>query len=361
LTGEIEHRLLEVERGDRDAADFMQEITTYACEIVDVAKTFDYEDLYDTTTPLGDCPSCGRPVFEVAWFYRCKEEPGVSREDDCPMRFWKDTAGRYLDRESVKALCRDGKTGTLDGFTARNGRTYKGFIELDREEWKLQVRSLGYNEGEGVSDLVEYEVNPDPLGRCPFEEECSVVESPTEFVCERKLKEEEPGVGEDRPKTCGFVFPRTVCKREITRDEAEVYLRNGKTELLEEFTSRFGRPFSATLVLKKTGRHGFEFPPRKARGGATEDGTEKGVSGAKKKKKTSKTTRKKKTTRKQKTTKKKTTGKKTTRKKKPVTKKQTATRKQAVASKPPATKTKSAKALRTGADAAEADPSRAGQ
>ena len=161
LTGEIEHHLLEVERGSRKASDFMAEITNYACEIVETAKTFEYEDLYDTKTPLGSCPSCGKPVFEMAWFYRCTEEPGVEREDDCPMRFWKDTSGRYLNRDAVSALLRDGKTGTLDGFTARNGRTYKGFIEVDREEWKLVVKSLGYNEGEGVSELVEYDVNPD--------------------------------------------------------------------------------------------------------------------------------------------------------------------------------------------------------
>ena len=63
------------------------------------------------------------------------------------------------------------------------------------------------------------------------------------------------------------MLPRTVCKRELTRKEALVYLANGRTELLEDFTSRFGRPFSAILFLKENGRHGFEFPPR---GGAAE-------------------------------------------------------------------------------------------
>ncbi len=317
LTGEIEHHLLEVERGSRKAEDFMAEITNYACEIVDTAKTFEYEDLYDTKESLGDCPRCGRPVFELAWFYRCAADADVEPEDDCPMRFWKDTAGRYLDRDTVVALLRDGKTGTLDGFTARNGRTYKGFIEIDRDEWKLVVRSLGYNEGEGVSDLVEYEVNSDPLGRCPFDQDCAVVESPTQYLCERQLKIEqarserekngqvegaESGDVEDLPKGCGFVLPRTVCKREITREEAEVYLAKRRTDLLEEFTSRFGRPFSATLVLKENGRHGFEFPPRKARGGKTGDAKSSGAS------------RKKKTTKK-KTTKKKATKKKVSKKK----------------------------------------------
>src|SRR4029453_10167524 len=71
-----------------------------------------------------------------------------------------------------------------------------------------------------------------------------------------------------------FVLPRTVCKREITREEALVYLRSGRTELLTEFTSRFGRPFSAVLFLKENGRHGFEFPPRgQAAAGATAPAT----------------------------------------------------------------------------------------
>ncbi len=90
-----------------------------------------------------------------------------------------------------------------------------------------------------------------------------------------------------------MVLPRTVCKREITREEALVYLGGGKTDLLTEFTSRFGRPFAARLVLKKNGRHGFEFEPRKGRG--------KGASPGRGRKKTAtrkKTTRKKATRRK---------------------------------------------------------------
>jgi DNA topoisomerase-3 len=168
----------------------------------------------------------------------------------------------------VQTLLRDGKTGVIDGFTARNGRSYRAHIEIDREAWQIKVRSAGWDEGGTAIDVPEYEVNPEPLGRCPFDEECSVVESPTQFVCERALKDEDAAKDESRPKSCGFVFPRTICKREITREEALVYVAAGKTELLADFTSRFGRPFSATLVLKKTGRHGFEFQPR---GRARED------------------------------------------------------------------------------------------
>jgi DNA topoisomerase-3 len=251
----------------------MSEIADYATEIVDRAKNFEYDELYDANDSLGPCPRCGRPVIEMAWFYRCTPVEGAPPEQDCPMRFWKDTSGRYLDRNTVQMLLKDGKTPVIDGFTARNGRTYRAHLEIDREAWQVKVRSAGWDEG-SVVDVPEYDVNPEPLGRCPFDEDCQVVESPTQFICERLLKEEGAAAkDESRPKSCGFVFPRTVCKREITRDEALVYVATGKTELLTDFTSRFGRPFAATLVLKKTGRHGFEFQPRgEAKKPAASDG-----------------------------------------------------------------------------------------
>jgi DNA topoisomerase-3 len=278
LTGELELHLRQVEKGSRSKRDFMSEIADYTVEIVDRAKGFSYDELYDANDVLGNCPACGRPVIEMAWFYRCKEEP--PRDPDCTLRIWKDTSGRYIDRASVRVLLRDGKTGVIDGFTARDGRTYRGVLEIVRDDWTVAVRSAGWNEDATSADP-EFEVNPEPLGRCPFEEDCSIVESPTQFVCERKLKEAElsreeraRAAAEGGPQSCGFVLPRTVCKREITREEALHYVAEGKTPLLTDFTSRFGRPFSATLVLKENGRHGFEFPPRKARGAAAADGGE---------------------------------------------------------------------------------------
>ena len=280
LTGELEKHLGEVEHGQRSAAQFMSEIEAYAREIVDHAKGFEYEALYANEPPLGPCPRTGRPVKERAWFYSADEDPSAPEGAPTPMLFWKDTSGRYINREVVAALLRDGKTGVLDGFTARDGRTYKGSIEIDREAWRMKVRSAGPGDGESASASPEYDVNPAPLARCPFDEDCQVVESPTHFTCERKLKESEPGPHEGAPKSCGFQLPRTVCKREITRDEALYYLQNRRTELLTDFTSRFGRPFSATLVMKDNGRHGFEFPPREKKAGpggrrfAKKDGAE---------------------------------------------------------------------------------------
>lgn len=291
LTGELEQHLLEVEKGTRTAKQFMHEVTTYAVEVVERAKTFGYEELYADAPELGPCPSCGRPVVEMAWFYRCRELEDA--EEDCPMRFWKDTSGRYLDPGAVRALIADGQTPILDGFTARSGRTYKGYIEVEREEWKLKVRSAGWND-ESASDIPEYDVDTDPLGSCPLRETVGhpggslVIETATEYTCQGRLEGQQQLIearaaalaeGKKRfrrskgdPVPCGYVMPRTVCKREITRDEALYYLEHSRTELLTDFTSRRGRPFPATLVLNdETGRHGFEFQPRGAAAKQGED------------------------------------------------------------------------------------------
>ena len=150
LTGEIEHHLSQVERGDRSLQDFMAEIRDYTVEVVERAKTFDDAELNGSETVLGACPSCGREVIEMSWFYRCREDP--PREEDCPLRFWKDTSGRYIDQGTVRTLLRYGKTGEIDGFTARSGRTYRGIMEIDRDEWKITVTSAGYNQ-ESASEI----------------------------------------------------------------------------------------------------------------------------------------------------------------------------------------------------------------
>ncbi len=261
LTGDMEYELREIERGTRTAAQYMEEIVGYTREIVDIMRSFDYEDLYKNEPPLGTCP-CGkaRPVWERTWFYRCEEDPNAVEGEDCAFRIWKDKSGRYMDRSTVSTLLRKLETPVLDGFTTRDGRTYQGVLTLEGKDLKLVAAG---GSGERASDEVEYEVNEQPLGPCPMGCGSEVIETPTRFGCRAGLQAAAAGKPDkDAPKPCPFVLPRTVCKREITRDEALEYVANKRTGLLTEFTSRFGRPFAATLFLKENGRHGFEFQPR---------------------------------------------------------------------------------------------------
>jgi DNA topoisomerase-3 len=313
LTGELEQHLSEVEHGQRTAESFMGEIVDYTVQMVDIAKTFEYEDLYPDEEVFGSCPLCSRPVYERSWFYRCLEVPGAEGDDDCSFRIWKDKSGRYMDHQTVRTLLEKGETGELEGFTARDGRIYSGTLTL--EDGQVVLHAIRGSTSDRASEDVEYEVNPEPLAPCPFpgcpHAGSQVIETPTQFRCRggiaqddinaekaRVWEEEnnEPGKRRrrykvpDAEKPCPFVLPRTVCKREITRDEALSYVRDGKTEMLEDFTSRFGRPFTAKLFLKDNGRHGFEFAPRAASKKAT---GKKGGKKATRKKAGKKTTRKK--------------------------------------------------------------------
>ncbi|MCC7385462.1 MAG: DNA topoisomerase 3 [Deltaproteobacteria bacterium] len=320
LTGEMEQHLAEVEKKRRQPDAFMNEIRDYTREIVERTKTFEFDELYPDDEALGACPLCGKPVYERSWFYRCKEPPGLAESrrpsktedkdapkpppiEDCPFRIWKDKSGRYVDRTTVKELLATGKTRVLDGFTTRQGRTYRGQIVLENGE--LVLHGVAGGEGDdGGAEAPEYEVDDRPLGACPFCKTGEVVETRATFVCSkgrdllRQLGRDEASLFSLKKKEvpegaeyCTFLLPRTVCRREITREEAEGYVRDLKTPVLTDFISQRGRPFSATLFMRpETGRHGFEFPPRgqKGKGEGDEAKTAKSAKPARAPKKKSK-------------------------------------------------------------------------
>jgi DNA topoisomerase-3 len=354
LTGDIENHLLEVERQRRSPDVFMEEIREYATEIVERTKTFEFEQLFPDDESLGACPICKRDVYERSWFYRCKEpadleaqrkahaewkklgkkakaetpEPEVS---DCPFRIWKDKSGRYIDRNTVRELLSSGGTRVLDGFSTRSGRSYRAQLFLD-DEFKIELKGVAdsgdadADEASGGPTTPEYEVDDAPLAPCPVCKEGQWVETRSTFLCDRGLAALKAAGKDDatvyplKPREipegtayCAALLPRTVCRREITRDEALGFLRDGKTAILEEFISKKGRPFSATLVMKpENGRHSFEFPPR---GGAKADGEGGATKKATTKKKAAKKAGTKKATTKKKVAKKAGTKKATTKKK----------------------------------------------
>lgn len=65
--------------------------------------------------------------------------------------------------------------------------------------------------------------------------------------------------------TCGFALKRLWCGREITRDEAVWLLRDGRTDFLEGFRGKNGRPFKGRIVAATDGKPAFEFPQRRVK------------------------------------------------------------------------------------------------
>ena len=256
LTAQLELHLSEVEADKRTAEEFMHEVYEIANEVVDRTRDFDYDEIYPDEEALGQCPKCGLPVFERAWFYGCKEATKRAGKKNCDFLIWKDFNGRYINPQVVRTLLTVGETRELDGFRSASGKPYSAILAL--EEGSLVRKSVNEQEleaGEG------FEVNPEPIGPCPIDckKGCAVVESPSEFICREKLEAKRQG---DKGAS-GFSFPRSLCKREIKREEFLKYLKEGETDFLSNFISKRGRKFAAKLVMEKDGTgFRFEFPPR---------------------------------------------------------------------------------------------------
>lgn len=260
LTGELEKHLREVEGGERTRQTFMDEISDYTREIVEHARNFDYDEIYRSDPPLATCPLCKiRKVYEKARFYACEGNTGKN-EGVCTFSIWKEKAGRYLDRFTVTELFENRSTPQIEGFLNKRGDGYSASLRLN-EECQLEVVGDAASNGHLAAATVELPVDSTPLGPCPFDQkQCWVIETPSHYQCVGKC------LNGDGKRKQGAQLPRIVCKRELTREEAKQFFEGGRTPEIDDFVSKYGRNFKATLVLKDSGKHGFEFPPRAPRG-----------------------------------------------------------------------------------------------
>ena len=259
LTGEMEMRLQEVEQGQRTREQYIQEVVEYTEDIVERAKTFQYDALYADDEPLGKCPIAPKlDVVERSRFY-CSEDNQGKDSGGVGFIIWKERNGRYIDKVTMKELLENGETPLLEGFLSANGQGYSGILKLD-EKGNIQLFS---EDGKpvGGAGVAEIDENSQLLTKCPLHEDCMVYETETTFQCEGKGPEPEDD-GKKKKKKIIAILPKVVCKREMSAEEALKYFDEGVTDEFPDFISRYGRPFKAKLKLKDNGKHGFEFAPR---------------------------------------------------------------------------------------------------
>jgi DNA topoisomerase-3 len=75
------------------------------------------------------------------------------------------------------------------------------------------------------------------------------------YTCEKAAK----GQG------CEFRTGKIILQRPMETEQVQKLLTTGRTDLLDKFISRKGRPFKAYLVVGKEGKVGFEFEAKKPR------------------------------------------------------------------------------------------------
>jgi DNA topoisomerase III len=211
---------------------------------------------FSAKEPLGKCPKCGNRVFELGMSYLCENSVGPNKT--CDFRAGKVILQQPLEHEQIKKLLSAGRTDLLPRFISRKGRPFKAFLvvtdkkdvgfEFERREPKAK-KERKPREPVAKIDFSGQE----PLGKCPV---CSakIFETENSYICEHSQADRKP---------CKFKLSKTILGKDIPREQAQKLLATGKTDLLDGFISKRGRPFSAYLKLED-GKVGFEFPEKTA-------------------------------------------------------------------------------------------------
>src|SRR5216117_385996 len=246
LTGEWEFRLREIEHRKLTRDAFMHDIRDLTREIVGKAKHFHPDEHMPDSEPFGVCPKCGAPIIERFKSFTCTNE-------ECDFTIWKTIAGRLLSRDEFETLVRDKQVGPLGGFRSRKGKRFHAALKLS-DDFKAEFDFGPNGQENGATQQVDFSAQ-EPLGTCP---KCGgrVFESGMTYLCENS-------VGPN--KTCDFRSGKVILQRPIEREQMNKLLASGKTDLLERFISRKGRPFKAFLVLTDKKDVGFEFEKRDAK------------------------------------------------------------------------------------------------
>jgi len=247
LTGDWEFKLRRMARGEMKRPDFMQEIADMTRAIVAKAK------LHESDTVPGDfgtlkvpCPKCGGDIHENYKKFQCQK---------CDFSLWKIVAGRQLEIPEVEELIAKRQVGPLQGFRSKLGRPFAAVIVLTPALEPKFDFGQDRTDSAGAAAPVDF-TGQEPLGKCP---KCGarVFDTPMNYMCEK-------AAGANR--TCTFRSGKIILQRPIEREQMLKLLETGKTDLLEKFISKKGRPFKAFLVAKD-GDVKFEFEPREPKAG----------------------------------------------------------------------------------------------
>lgn len=284
LTGEWEHKLKMMERGELHRDEFMAEIKDLTKNIVGQTKSYT-DEIVNRVFPDLDavCPECGaKDLKQTDGVFECKNP-------ECSFRLKKHIASHELTEEEAKELITHSKVGPIDTFKNRFGAQFTAELTLEKAKrsWKVNFVFEGDTErDEELKNLDNYTVLCEAPIADGSDQLIKVYETEKAWLA--------PELGtkaDDR----GVRVSKTILQKDIPTDQAVKLFVDGKTDLMPDFVSKKkGRRFAAHLTLdRETGKIGFEFaPPKKKKKAKSADGDSGGDTdapkAAKKKKKTAK-------------------------------------------------------------------------
>jgi DNA topoisomerase-3 len=186
------------------------------------------------------CPKCGGVIRENYKKFQCQQ---------CDFSLWKIVASRQLEIPEVEELIAKRVLGPLQGFRSKMGKPFAAIIKLN-PELKPEFDFGQQNQDDATAAKVDFSAQQ-PLGKCPA---CGagVYENGMSYSCEKAARRE----------GCSFRMGKIMCQRPLEKEQVQKLLTQGRTDLLDKFISKKGRPFKAFLVLGPDKKVGWEFEPR---------------------------------------------------------------------------------------------------
>jgi DNA-directed RNA polymerase subunit RPC12/RpoP len=209
--------------------------------------------------PLGKCPKCGARVFDGGMNYICEKATGP--EKTCTFKTGKIILQQPIEAAQVKKMLETGKTDLLTKFISKkNNRAFKAFLVIKDGGTAFEFAPREPKAGKTGAGKTPREPLPKidftgktEIGKCP---KCGgkVFDTEQGYVCENSQLD---------MKSCKFkTIGKIILEQPIEPAQAKKILVEGKSDLLDKFISKAGKPFPAYLVMDEKGKITFDFPPR---------------------------------------------------------------------------------------------------
>ncbi|MDP3479865.1 MAG: DNA topoisomerase III [Desulfoprunum sp.] len=234
MTGEWEHKLNQMLRGEFSRQKFMEEIRNLTSHIISQVKNF------DTTEIREEAP------FSPVQGMRFYTSPTAYISEDKKLSLRKILGGRVMSEAEIVLLIKGETLGPFSDFRSKKGKPFSASIRLVNN--KVDFLFADSTDSLDIEAIQQGEA----LGTSPLDG-TRVFETPAAYMSESAM------VGDEGK---GLRISKIILDKVLSPIHIRQLLAEGRTELISGFISKKKRPFDAYLLLAGNGKISFEFPPR---------------------------------------------------------------------------------------------------
>ena len=188
---------------------------------------------------LCPCPKCDQGTIRIG------ESTYACDSPECKFRgLGKNICKRDISIDEAKKILTEGKSDLIEDFVSRRGKNFPAYLVLEANKVGFEFPPRA-----PPADATKFPVVEGIVGMCP-KHNVGIIETETHYQ------------SEPNSEGCKISLLREVSKRTITREEAKELVEKKKVGPFDDFTSKAGKPFSATLYLKANESVGYRFAKR---------------------------------------------------------------------------------------------------